>query len=171
MPGPRYTSYPTVPYWSNEGYDLKNWKKSINQAYWTSGREVSLYIHLPFCESLCTYCACNTRITKNHGVEEKYVKALLKEWQMNLSLMPGKPVLKDLHLGGGTPTFFSPMESPNYVVFLKKLSLGLKATQIIQPMHISKQCISWGSIESVSEFRILMKMFKSSLTEFSLIKM
>ena len=108
VPGPRYTSYPTVPYWSNEGYNLVNWQKSVCQAYWTSGREVSLYIHLPFCESLCTYCACNTRITKNHAVESKYVKALLKEWELNLALMPGKPILKDLHLGGGTPTFFSP---------------------------------------------------------------
>ncbi len=108
VPGPRYTSYPTVPYWDNEGYNLENWKKSVNQAYWTSGREISLYIHLPFCESLCTYCACNTRITRNHAVEDQYVKALLKEWKMNLAIMPGKPLLKDLHLGGGTPTFFSP---------------------------------------------------------------
>lgn len=107
VPGPRYTSYPTVPYWTNDGYDVKNWGKSVAQAFYTSGREVSLYIHLPFCESLCTYCACNTRITKNHSVEERYIKALLKEWKLNLALMPGRPVLKDIHLGGGTPTFFS----------------------------------------------------------------
>ncbi|MGB3467554.1 MAG: oxygen-independent coproporphyrinogen III oxidase [Cyclobacteriaceae bacterium] len=120
VPGPRYTSYPTVPYWSNEGYHLDNWRKSVAQAFYTSGKEISLYIHLPFCESLCTYCACNTRITKNHSVEDRYIDTLLKEWQLNLSLMPGKPVLKDIHLGGGTPTFFSPKNLRRLISEIKR---------------------------------------------------
>lgn len=68
---------------------------------------ISLYIHLPFCESLCTYCGCNKKITTNHSVEDEYISALLKEWTMYTSMMEGKPVIKEIHLGGGTPTFFS----------------------------------------------------------------
>ena len=69
---------------------------------------VSLYIHLPFCEQLCTFCGCNKRITKRHEVEEPYIEILLKEWQLYLNILPQKPVIKEIHLGGGTPTFFAP---------------------------------------------------------------
>ena len=69
---------------------------------------ISLYVHLPFCENLCTYCGCNTRITKNHRVEEPYLLAVLKEWKMYREIMGGKPIIREIHLGGGTPTFFSP---------------------------------------------------------------
>lgn len=69
---------------------------------------ISLYIHLPFCESLCTYCGCNKKITTNHSVENEYMNALIKEWRLYRSLMTSTPVIRELHLGGGTPTFFSP---------------------------------------------------------------
>ena len=108
VPGPRYTSYPTVPHWDSKAFSIEKWDEAVNYAYWSSGREVSLYIHLPFCESLCTYCACNTRITKNHAVEERYIAAVLKEWELRLTQIPDPVIIKDLHLGGGTPTFFSP---------------------------------------------------------------
>ena len=68
---------------------------------------LSLYIHLPYCESLCTFCGCRKHITKNHGVEEPYVQTLLKEWDLYCDLFPETPKIKKLHLGGGTPTFFS----------------------------------------------------------------
>lgn len=105
---PRYTSYPTVPYWENNlTEDL--WAERVKRSFATHNKEgISLYIHLPYCESLCTYCACNTRITVNHQVETPYINALLKEWQLYLSLFNEKPVVKEIHLGGGTPTFFSP---------------------------------------------------------------
>ncbi|MBZ9651753.1 oxygen-independent coproporphyrinogen III oxidase [Psychroflexus montanilacus] len=106
VPGPRYTSYPTVPFWDEETYSASSWIKSLQKS--NSSREISLYIHLPFCESLCTFCACNKRITKRHEVELPYIKALLKEWEMYLEILEGKPVLKEIHLGGGTPTFFDP---------------------------------------------------------------
>ena len=73
----------------------------------TKTKVFSIYIHLPYCESLCTYCGCTTRITKNHAVEDPYVEALLKEWNMYCKLIGGTPEIKELHLGGGTPTFFS----------------------------------------------------------------
>lgn len=69
---------------------------------------ISLYIHLPFCESLCTYCGCNKKITTNHSVENVYLDAIIKEWRLYRSLITEAPVIRELHLGGGTPTFFSP---------------------------------------------------------------
>jgi len=108
VPTPRYTSYPTVPYWDNASFSEEAWKGEVINAFQENDGEISLYIHLPFCEALCTYCGCNKRITKNHAVEVPYIQSLLKEWDMYLKLFEGKrPVLKDLHLGGGTPTFFS----------------------------------------------------------------
>jgi oxygen-independent coproporphyrinogen III oxidase len=107
IPAPRYTSYPTVPYWEEESPSEAAWKQRLVQAF-HQGRETSLYIHLPFCESLCTYCGCNKRITKNHGVEAPYIESVLQEWLLYVSILPEKPLLRELHLGGGTPTFFSP---------------------------------------------------------------
>jgi oxygen-independent coproporphyrinogen-3 oxidase len=104
---PRYTSYPTVPYWDASCPSTGDWKGSILQAFGES-REISLYLHLPFCEALCTYCGCNKRITKNHAVESPYIEAVLKEWALYRDLLPGRPILRELHLGGGTPTFFAP---------------------------------------------------------------
>jgi oxygen-independent coproporphyrinogen-3 oxidase len=106
---PRYTSYPTMPYWDAEGFNVAGWKHSVQRSFNESNNTegISLYIHLPFCESLCTYCGCNTRITKNHSVEVPYIEAVLKEWKMYLDVMEHRPVIRELHLGGGTPTFFS----------------------------------------------------------------
>ena len=109
VPGPRYTSYPTVPYWNEEQFSYPNWIKSLKKAFSESNSKegISLYIHLPFCESLCTFCGCNKRITKNHNVEAPYIQALLKEWRLYCNLLDEKPIIKEIHLGGGTPTFFS----------------------------------------------------------------
>ena len=108
--GPRYTSYPTVPYWDKKQFTLKGWKetlvKSFNESNATEG--ISLYIHLPFCESMCTFCGCNKRITKNHSVEIPYIQSVLKELTLYVKLLGSTPLVKQLHLGGGTPTFFSP---------------------------------------------------------------
>ncbi|MBE5321392.1 oxygen-independent coproporphyrinogen III oxidase [Pedobacter sp. MR2016-19] len=105
---PRYTSYPTVPYWDIENFNANSWLGSVANTYAGYKEEgISLYIHLPFCESLCTYCGCNTRITKNHSVEVPYILAVLAEWDMYVGALREKPKLRELHLGGGTPTFFS----------------------------------------------------------------
>ncbi len=112
--GPRYTSYPTVPLWETEIFKVNAWQASIHKQF-AHSPEISMYIHLPYCESLCTYCGCNTRITVNHAVERPYIEAVLKEWTMYLSLFDTKPILKELHLGGGTPTFFSP-ENLSYLL-------------------------------------------------------
>ncbi len=110
IPGPRYTSYPTVPYWDITTFSLKDWKKSVQQSFEESNNTegISLYIHLPFCESMCTFCGCHKRITKRHELEMPYIRTVFKEWQLYLNLFETKPKIKELHLGGGTPTFFSP---------------------------------------------------------------
>ncbi|WP_449387760.1 oxygen-independent coproporphyrinogen III oxidase [Chryseobacterium lineare] len=110
IPGPRYTSYPTVPYWDESSFSPELWKQSVIRTFKESNAEegISIYIHLPFCEALCTFCACHKRITKQHSVEIPYMESVLKEWQLYLNLFNEKPKLKELHLGGGTPTFFSP---------------------------------------------------------------
>jgi oxygen-independent coproporphyrinogen III oxidase len=109
QPVPRYTSYPTVPFWK-EHLDGEVWKEAFqvqfNEQNHTNG--ISIYIHLPFCEVLCTYCGCNKKITTNHNVEEENLLVLEKEWKLYRKLMKQTPVIRELHLGGGTPTFFSP---------------------------------------------------------------
>lgn len=110
IPGPRYTSYPTVPYWDLENFDKKAWESSVVRSFNESNDSegISIYIHLPFCEALCTFCACHKRITKQHSVETPYIETVLKEWKLYVDLFGRKPKIKELHLGGGTPTFFSP---------------------------------------------------------------
>ena len=105
---PRYTSYPTVPYWNDDKPETSAWLHAVKNNYGKNPAPISLYIHLLFCESLCTYCACNTRITTNHKVEAPYIDRLIKEWEMYPKLLGQAPEIGELHFGGGTPTFFSP---------------------------------------------------------------
>jgi oxygen-independent coproporphyrinogen-3 oxidase len=109
VPVRRYTSYPTMPYWDSTSFHTDAWIAAVKRSFDESNdsKGISLYIHLPFCESLCTYCACNTRITKNHNVEIPYIRNLLKEWEMYRNIFGAIPQVRELHLGGGTPTFFS----------------------------------------------------------------
>ncbi|OWK72861.1 oxygen-independent coproporphyrinogen III oxidase [Flavobacteriaceae bacterium JJC] len=110
IPGPRYTSYPTVPFWDESSFTADLWQQSVIRSFNESNdaEGISIYIHLPFCEQLCTFCACHKRITKQHSVETPYLESVLKEWDLYLKLFGKKPKIKELHLGGGTPTFFSP---------------------------------------------------------------
>ncbi|PKB00370.1 oxygen-independent coproporphyrinogen-3 oxidase [Flavobacteriaceae bacterium MAR_2009_75] len=106
--GPRYTSYPTVPYWNIKDFSGLKWECSVIKSFQESEAEgISLYVHLPFCSSLCTFCGCHKRITNRHEVEVPYIKSVLKEWTMYRDLLGKRPKIKQLHLGGGTPTFFS----------------------------------------------------------------
>jgi oxygen-independent coproporphyrinogen III oxidase len=128
VPTPRYTSYPTVPYWEPNTINPSAWLESVKTTFVEEKGELSLYIHLPYCENLCTFCACNKRITKNHSVEDRYIDAVLKEWHMYLEHLPAQPVIREIHLGGGTPTFFSPAN-------LTKLIEGITANCRIPDDH------------------------------------
>lgn len=129
QPVPRYTSYPTVPFW-NEELDLQQWKNTFQNRFSEENHinGISLYIHLPFCESLCTYCGCNKKITTNHAVEDEYLLAIEKEWRLYRKLMKQTPIIRELHLGGGTPTFFSPRNLSRLLKYILKGS-------IIHPQH------------------------------------
>ena len=117
VPGPRYTSYPTVPYWEDSSYSYEKWLDSVRTSFVESNttQGISLYIHLPFCESLCTFCGCHKHITKRHEMEDPYIQNVLKEWRLYLAVLPSRPRIKEIHLGGGTPTFFSP-ENLQYLI-------------------------------------------------------
>lgn len=130
VPGPRYTSYPTVPYWEEQNFSLEQWKQTLKKSFEESNQSegISLYIHLPFCESLCTFCGCHKRVTKRHEVEQPYIQAVLKEWNLYCELLEEKPLIKEIHLGGGTPTFFS-------MAHLAQLIQGILAKADVAPVH------------------------------------
>lgn len=124
VPGPRYTSYPTVPHWNPEGISYKAWEQNvIETAQKEEGKGISVYIHLPYCESLCTFCGCHKHITKQHAVEEPYIDTVLKEWALYRALFSEAPIIQEIHLGGGTPTFFAPEQ-------LVKLIEGIRASSV-----------------------------------------
>ncbi len=118
VPGPRYTSYPTVPYWETSPTE-DQWISSVARSLEENehkGVGAALYVHIPFCRALCTYCGCNTRVTRSRGVVEPYIKTLIKEWDYTLNRLgrlggSGPSVsLTEFHMGGGTPTFLEPAE-------------------------------------------------------------
>ena len=105
VPGPRYTSYPTADRFV-EAFDaqvLSNWLGKRADAT----APLSLYVHLPFCATVCYYCACNKVITKDHGRSSEYLAALRKEADLIASRLTGSRQIEQLHFGGGTPTFLS----------------------------------------------------------------
>ena len=139
VPGPRYTSYPTVPFWKNNPLKQDDWFSSIhsNQKEFESN-ELSVYIHLPFCESLCTFCGCHKRITKNHSVETPYIDTVIKEWGLYLKEFNFSPVIKEMHFGGGTPTFFQPDELIRLVqAIFKKESINPNEVELSFEAHPS----------------------------------
>ena len=114
VPGPRYTSYPTILHWTDSP-TVEEWIESVSESLDLTERQgngSAVYVHIPFCRSLCTYCGCNSRITCSTSVGRAYVKTCLKEWDLYHELLNHSQSipLSELHLGGGTPTFLSPAE-------------------------------------------------------------
>lgn len=108
VPGPRYTSYPTVPAWSESvtSVDYAQALKSV-----TGDAPLSLYFHLPFCEKLCHFCGCFKTITKDHSRSKIYIEALLKELELvTHHLENSQKKVTQIHFGGGTPNFIQPEE-------------------------------------------------------------
>ncbi|MFZ3231534.1 MAG: oxygen-independent coproporphyrinogen III oxidase [Pseudobdellovibrio sp.] len=135
VPAPRYTSYPTVPYW-NTTPSPDQWISHVQKTLDNSQSSWSMYLHIPYCETLCTFCGCNTTTTKDHKKEQPYVELLLKEFELYLLKVPelrNKPC-RQIHLGGGTPTFFSAEN-------LEKLLQGLQKNITLDQVHFE------GSVE------------------------
>ena len=118
--GPRYTSYPTADRFRPD-FDESNYIKYLHtHTPSTQVVPLSIYVHLPFCASICYYCGCNKIITKDHGRSAKYLRYLEKEMALVAShLEPGRRV-EQLHLGGGTPTFLSKDELIELMAMLRK---------------------------------------------------
>ena len=109
VPGPRYTSYPTADRFV-EAFGQDDYALALEQrrlVSMTKALPLSLYVHIPFCESLCYYCACNKIITKHHDRAEVYLRYLSREIDLHTAHCGTGQVVSQLHLGGGTPTFLS----------------------------------------------------------------
>lgn len=137
---PRYTSYPTVPYWEGS-IETSSWLQSLKRHFGLNA-PWSLYLHIPFCESLCTFCGCNTVITKDHHREKNYVDLVLHEWNAYLkevSALNTAP-LQQLHLGGGTPTFLGEESLERLVLTLLEKTnrpLNFEASIEVDPRRTS----------------------------------
>ncbi len=117
-PGPRYTSYPTAPEFSETFTqdDLKEFYK--NQS---DDRPLSLYIHMPFCRSACYFCGCNTIFTSKEDKKTRYIEYLKKELDILKNHLNTKRVITQMHFGGGTPTFFSPSQLEIVITAIKEI--------------------------------------------------
>lgn len=117
---PRYTSYPTVPYWEHSPTS-EQWIEHLRTRLVSrDAAGAAVYVHVPFCRSLCTYCGCNTRVTRDAGIATRYVGTLLEEWALYRAALGESLRFVELHLGGGTPTFLAPQD-------LERLLAGLAA--------------------------------------------
>ena len=104
--GPRYTSYPTADRF-DDGFTAASYVDALVARGHAPGKPLSLYVHLPFCNTICYYCACNKVITANRGRSAKYVRYLGREIEIVSSLIEGERTVQQLHWGGGTPTFLA----------------------------------------------------------------
>lgn len=103
QPGPRYTSYPPAPHFA-EDFGIAEWRRELLDSQ-AAGRPLSLYVHIPFCDTLCYYCGCNMVATQKYGKATEYLDHLRREIDAVAALTdPARPVVQ-LHWGGGTPTF------------------------------------------------------------------
>jgi oxygen-independent coproporphyrinogen III oxidase len=105
-PGPRYTSYPTVPEWSREFKD-SGYRKALTRAAQSPNDSLCMYVHIPFCRRKCAFCGCNSMAVKGGDVVDSYLVTLSKEVGLVAKALGKRRTLRQLHWGGGTPTFLS----------------------------------------------------------------
>lgn len=135
---PRYTSYPTAPHFHDgvNGAVYGDWLDTLDR-----GKPVSLYVHVPYCKSLCWYCGCNTRATTSEGPIEAYLKVLLKELTLVADRLPGRMTVSHLALGGGTPAILRPDQMDRLMAairdrfdFVENAELAIE----IDPRHFTR---------------------------------
>jgi oxygen-independent coproporphyrinogen III oxidase len=118
--GPRYTSYPTADRFTN-AFRSGDYLQAVSSVRAMGARKpLSLYLHIPFCESLCYYCACNKIITKNHSKAETYLVYLMREVEMQSKLFAGMNRIEQLHFGGGTPTYLTDAQMGELMTHLRR---------------------------------------------------
>jgi len=106
-PGPRYTSYPTAPHFG-DGLNHEKWKKQLVEKNQNSDREISLYFHIPFCDTLCYFCGCTMMVTRNQDKITTYLDYLSKEMDLYKNVIHPEKKVTQMHFGGGTPTHLTP---------------------------------------------------------------
>lgn len=120
VPGPRYTSYPTADRFV-EAFTEHDYTQALGQRRAGSmALPLSLYVHIPFCESVCYYCACNKVITRHHDRAAQYLRYLTREVELQVAHFGAGQGVSQLHLGGGTPTFLSDAELEDLMSMLRR---------------------------------------------------
>lgn len=109
-PGPRYTSYPTVPAWSN-GFDEEDYRQALRDFAEQPGADLTLYVHLPFCAERCFYCGCNATVTKRSEVVDIYLDRVTREVELVTAILGERRRVVQVHWGGGTPNFLNPAQA------------------------------------------------------------
>jgi oxygen-independent coproporphyrinogen III oxidase len=146
IPIPRYTSYPTVPNWTKTP-SFVSWIDSLKMT--SAVPEVDLYIHIPFCQSLCWYCGCNRVISKDSAKGTEYISYLKKEWQIYLDSFE-KIKIKSIHFGGGTPNFLLQEDFISLMEFLQKNQVE----PIECSIEIDPRTIDISYIEEISKLNL-----------------
>lgn len=140
-PGPRYTSYPTVDCFV-EAFGEADYLHALSQRRAGSllgCMPLSLYLHLPFCESLCYYCACSKIVTRDHDRVARYLRYLEREAQLHALRLGSRQTVTQLHLGGGTPTFLSDAELDELMAMLRRhfrLAAGAECAIEVDPRTV-----------------------------------
>ncbi|MFO1220995.1 MAG: oxygen-independent coproporphyrinogen III oxidase [Burkholderiaceae bacterium] len=116
-PGPRYTSYPTADRF-HTGFGAAEYAQALAAVRAGGDKPLSVYVHIPFCESLCYYCACNKVVTRHHDRAARYLDNLIREIELHRAQLGGRRAMSQLHFGGGTPTFMSDAELGRLVAAL-----------------------------------------------------
>jgi oxygen-independent coproporphyrinogen-3 oxidase len=142
-PGPRYTSYPTADRFV-EAYGPDDVLRALAQAGLgaAAGAALSVYVHIPFCESVCYYCACNKVITKHHERADIYLDALERELALVAAGVPSGRTVSQLHLGGGSPTFLSDAELARLLDAVKNtfsVDAGAEISIEVDPRTVTAQ--------------------------------
>ena len=139
--GPRYTSYPTADRFV-EAFGDEEYKRTLVQRFNEEGarpQPLSLYVHIPFCASLCYYCACNKVITKHHSRSAEYLRYLALELALHTDLIGRGRIVSQLHLGGGSPTFMNDDELRELMGLLKQhfqLAAGAELSIEVDPRTV-----------------------------------
>lgn len=119
-PGPRYTSYPTAPVFRKD-YNAVMFEADLKENNQNNVNPVSIYIHIPFCDTLCYFCGCTTIVTPNQKQLEKYVAFLKKEFQLFSKFFSNQRKVVQLHWGGGTPSYLKPEQIRDLGNFIKDI--------------------------------------------------
>jgi len=142
--GPRYTSYPTADRFV-EAFNESDYLRALEQRRHgpaALSQPLSLYVHIPFCESLCYYCACNKIVTRRHERSAAYLRDLEREVMLHTAVLGRQQTVTQLHLGGGTPTFFSDAELGELMALLRRhfaLAPGCECSIEVDPRTVDAQ--------------------------------